>query len=381
MFKKRIEQLLKVTNRSSYIYIRSFTFFTYLFFFIIIVNFETFIGKIRIDSSYYRNYNNSQFFLPINPLPFNKCKKCNFTPYQKSTPNSSKKDAILTIGTNKLFNLMLFIRTLRTTGSQSRFILFTNNQVFKNYNNEFFRVINDCGVEIINIGTTPPNFCTSHIRFMIFKDFLIKNRNLIDRVFLCDLYDTVVQHDPFITDFGNSLYFNDEGFKISESPVNSFWINDGFKFWRKEYDPLLNFDKKLRKKIFDQKILNSGIQAGTTDAIIQFCSIMCSAINKKKFQPYFLHDQAFQNMVVYSGYLDKRINYTILSTSTDLFASIDLISRKIDNSSIEVIFGRIQRDGGIPGILHQYDRSKKIRSLLSKICPNEDKFPDYIRYR
>lgn len=32
MFKKRIEQLLKVTNRSSYIYIRSFTFFTYLFF-------------------------------------------------------------------------------------------------------------------------------------------------------------------------------------------------------------------------------------------------------------------------------------------------------------------------------------------------------------
>lgn len=342
---------------------------------------EKVIGKIKIDSLFYRNYNNSQFYLSPTPKSFSKCQLCNFKPYGKSIPNSSERDAILTIGTNKLLNLVLFIKTLRTTGSKCRFILFANNKVFSNYKSDFFRTIDDCGVEIINIGDTSPDFRASHIRFMIFKEFLIKNRNLIDRVFLCDLYDTVVQHDPFITEFGNSLYLNDEGFLIKQSPINSGWIYAGFKEWKIENEPILKFDETLKKNIYNQKILNSGVQAGTTDIMIKFCSIMCSSINKKTFQPFFPHDQAFQNMVVYSGYLDKRINYKILKTNTEFFASIDLISRIIDNSTEKLVFGDIKVDGGNPGILHQYDRSKKIRELLLEVCPNLNNFTDYIRVK
>lgn len=324
-----------------------------------------------------QNYYNSGFKLTSKAKSFNNCKLCSFQVNQNIASNSKKRDVILTIGINNITNILLFARTLRTSGSRCRLILFTNDQVFQRYEKKFFDSIYECGVEIINIGKTSSNFYAKSIRFIIFRDFLTQNRDLFDRVILCDLFDTVFQHDPFLTELGNSLYFNDEGMLISESYVNSAWIRKGFQSWKKNFDPDLKFDGTLRRNIRKKSVICSGVQVGPIDLMIKFCDAMSRSVNNKTFQPYFEHDQAFLNMLIHSGFLQNKINYTIVNPNNNLFTSIAFFISKINSGKF--VFGNISRDGGIPAIVHQFDRSEKLCCLVSKVCPNENNFYDYSR--
>ena len=59
----------------------------------------------------------------------------------------------MSFGANKLNNLFPFVRTLRTTGTQCRFILFVNNKSLIRYPELFYQLAKDCGVEFINFGS------------------------------------------------------------------------------------------------------------------------------------------------------------------------------------------------------------------------------------
>lgn len=306
---------------------------------------------------------------------------CNFTPKKrKSISNSSKKDAVISFGSNKLYNLFPLIRSLRTTGSRCRFILLTTSQSLTIYPSTYYKSANLCGVEFINISSISySKKATCVLRYLHLKDFLIKNNLEIERVIFIDLYDTIFQNDPFTTDFGDSIYFCDEGVIIKENGYNKGWVNEVLKKW-KNYGINITINDDLKNEILSKNILNSGIIAGKTKYIIEFADAISMAIRVKTFR-FKIIDQGFMNVLVYSGYFNGRLNYTILPLNNSLFDSIALIGQKIDEDTEKLVFGNISINGAFPAIIHQHDRSKKIISLVESVCPNIHHLPDYIRIK
>lgn len=330
----------------------------------------------------YRNYDTSLFSIPEQPLPFDKCELCTFQPkMNNSTANSSSRDAILTIGMNRLVNLFLFIKTLRTTGSKCRFILFLDDSAVSHYDRNFFSTVENCGVEIVNFHALRPFADIACLRFQIYLDFLEINRHLFDRIYLCDLFDTVVQHDPFTTDFGDMLYLCDEGIKICDDSINSYWLSKCISDMA-AYNESFNFSDEVKSNIFKKNILNSGLVAGSIKNMINYCRVMSKMIDNEQLRLIAIYDQGFHNLIVYTGLLDGLVNYKIENVDSELFASIGVFitrTNNIEHNDKEIVFGEIKRNSLFPGILHQFERSAKIKNSLMKFCPNKNNFTDYMR--
>lgn len=332
----------------------------------------------------YRNYDTSSFILQDDPISYNKCKICSFHPKKtRSKPNSSNRDAILTIGMGKLVNLLLFVKTLRTTGSKCRFILFLDDSAMNRYDKNFYSSVKNCGVEFVNFHRLKIHQDIACLRFQIYSDFLIINRYLFNRIYLCDLFDTVIQHDPFTTDFGDSLYLCDEGFKIREDSINTYWVSKCLSDMKNNSDDEeFNFNLTIKNRILNSSVLNSGLVAGSINNMIEYCLVMSKMINITTLQLNAIYDQGFHNLIVHSGYLKKRVNYVIEKVDSELFASIGVYithTNYIEHNDELIDFGNIKLFELFPGIVHQFDRSRKIKKSLLKYCPNNDNFTDYIR--
>lgn len=324
------------------------------------------------------------FNISGNPKKFDKCKLCSFRPNNGSyPPNSSPRDAIFLLGLNKLTNLLPIVKTLRTSGSKCRLFLFTDNSTISKYKSQpkFMQSLEDCGTEFINLGkvVTGGLFNICYLKYYIYKIFLNQNKFFFDRVIFMDLYDSIIQHDPFTTEFKHSLYLSNEGYIIKNDGFNTQYINSGYAQLKNHCsDPELIFSEEQKTNISNGYILNGGLQQGGVDALIKLCEIMEKSGNIKE-RKSFLLDQSFLNMIVHSGYLKKRMEYTILPAGNDLSSTIGIYVGKIKN--VKFVFGNISRDGHFPAILHQFDRSGQIKDDLKKVCPNDENFTDYLRYR
>ena len=199
-----------------------------------------FYNGVSLNYSYLFEYNKSNLFsfpkynFSETPKGYNKCKLCSFVPNNGShLPNSSGRDAIFLLGINKLTNLLPIVKTLRTTGSKCRVFLFTDAQTIKKYGlvRNFYVPLENCGLEIVNLGDLNTNdyYYICYLRYNIYKSFLILYRQFFDRIIFMDLYDSIIQHDPFTTEFGNSLYLSDEGYIIRDNSFNLYYVEDGFK--------------------------------------------------------------------------------------------------------------------------------------------------------
>lgn len=326
----------------------------------------------------------SNFVISHKQKSFDKCKLCSFVPNNGSYPsNSSPKDAIFVLGMNKLTNLIPIVRTLRTTNSKCRFFLFTDNSTITKYKSDkkFFKTLEDCGTEFVNLGEIDSKnlFFICYLKYFIYKKFLIKYKYFFDRVIFMDLYDSIIQHDPFTTEFENTLYLSDEGYILKNDSFNMDCLNTGFRMLKiYSGDPELKFSEVQKNSIVNGNILNGGLQEGGTDSLIKLCEIMEKSGNVKRHFAYLL-DQSFLNMIAYSGYLSKRMNFTIIPKGSDLSSTIGIYVSEMNKNNVTIVFGNISRDGKFPAILHQFDRSERIKDELKRVCPNDENFTDYIR--
>ena len=112
---------------------------------------EKLIPELKIDYS-------KKFVLNASSLPNSKCHPCNFGVFvdARNPSNSNEKDLILTVGFNKLQNLYCFARTARTVGYKGRIVVFTNNNAVRNKPEYYFKNIENCGVQVINVGDYVP---------------------------------------------------------------------------------------------------------------------------------------------------------------------------------------------------------------------------------
>lgn len=158
------------------------------------------------------------------------CGKCHFRARNRKESNSNQNDVIVGIITNIDYNLIVFMRTLRTTKSKCSVVLITDDSAYKKMENITKEYMEFCGCQIINAGKimiNPYTYREVNWRFYMLYIFLIRNKRFIDRVITLDVFDSAFQGDPFNTQV-NRTHINavDEGIPYKLCNINSNWFRD-----------------------------------------------------------------------------------------------------------------------------------------------------------
>jgi hypothetical protein len=334
--------------------------------------------QITISDSYrFLDFSFSTFPINNKPADFGNCNLCSFSPSEGDfIPDSSSRDAIFCLAINYLTNLVPFARALRTTGSKCRLIIFGNTAAI-NSSPETVEEAKRCGVEFVDIGS--PSLkgygAVYYYKYLVLGNFLIQYKNLFDRVYFCDLYDTIIQHDPFITSFNKqAVIFSNEGYTIGIRKSNVDFVNGALGNINKVV-PNLSLSKEY---ILRQYILNGGLQAGTTNDLINFCLEMRKIGDPNSNYAYAI-DQGFINVLVYSGYFKSHFNYIIEAQDSNILSTIGIAAYSYDANGKETTLGKFNVTKCMPGVIHQYDRCPSMVRKLKEFCPNDKNLPHYTR--
>ena len=154
---------------------------------------------------------------------FDNCSSCNM---QKDTKyaNSVYNDVIIASGFTLCYHACLFVRTLRGTGSKAQVVILLDDESFNKLDPVSKEELAKCGAQLVNCGTF--EFINKRsrftLKFVLTHLFIKKNRKLMNRVILVDLFDTVFQSDPFNVQIGakDELNVIDEGKRFNESEFN-----------------------------------------------------------------------------------------------------------------------------------------------------------------
>ena len=159
------------------------------------------------------------------------CSLCNFTVRNRELSNSSPRDVSIIPAVSITQNIEVFVRTLRTTGSLCSCVILLDNYTYNQLSQDAFSELTQCGAQIINCGPVNVvehidayNYCYA-FTFL----FIEANRHMIDRVIRFDMFDTVLQGDPFNSQVDEKLNLIDEGTQMHAMPhfydINAVWIS------------------------------------------------------------------------------------------------------------------------------------------------------------
>jgi hypothetical protein len=229
-------------------------------------------------------------------------------------------------------------------------------------------------------------------RWILFYDFLKRKdkfRIIYKRVWMIDLRDSFFQKDPF--EFINPdttvlhVFNGVESKTISQCGWNSGWIKDCFT------SPIL-------EQVGSNKIICSGVVAGTMDVAWEYISIMKEILsgrplNKEimnnylslsNIQPKFPTcerngvDQGAHNVVIYKNYLNSLFaessnNIPSISASTSVVKQWSQSNTPVCNMQGKVCIVKgssknniqvINPKGDTVHVVHQYDRFPELQKAL-----------------
>ena len=130
-----------------------------------------------------------------------KCPLCFFRPSDWKG-DSTKNDAIVTFCFGQHTSITPFVRMLRTVQCNAKLFILADSvayemlkrYIFTSYFQDCDVVAIDCGKFIGNITNRWPLY---QMKTFVYRDFLHSYYHLFDRVFMCDMADSVFQSDPF----------------------------------------------------------------------------------------------------------------------------------------------------------------------------------------
>ena len=122
---------------------------------------------------------------------------CNFVVSTKGC-NSTPRDIVISSAVSKTTNIVLFQRTLRTTGTNATLILFLDQEAIDNMDPDTKRFTEQMNTQIFLIPKPPSSGMKikNFIAYLV-KEFLRENEFNINRVIVMDLFDSLFQEDPF----------------------------------------------------------------------------------------------------------------------------------------------------------------------------------------
>lgn len=203
-----------------------------------------------------------------------------------------------------------------------------------------------------------------HTRWKMYADYLDTHGDYA-QVFISDTRDVIFQGDLFAPFNGctNWLGYTTEATHIGgQFPVNYNWLIGAFG--RTEAD-----------KLVDKKIICVGTVIGSTDAMKTFCRTMWDAL---KDNNVWGHEQAAMNYFVWNNLLPIENLFEIDVQSGEIFTAAQFHRLY----PVKILGDKILRgDGGIPAVVHQYDRHRELVELVDRLYRDknftaDEKFSD-----
>ncbi|MBR1804951.1 MAG: hypothetical protein IJ774_01045 [Selenomonadaceae bacterium] len=199
----------------------------------------------------------------------------------------------------------------------------------------------------------------NNTRWKIISDFLDRHGNDYETVFVTDTRDVIFQGDIFAAfdDCKNWLGFATELDDLrgtrTNSRINYNWLADCFG--KAEVD-----------KLADQKIICSGTIIGSVREMKIFCRELWNVLQHKTADiddrsATHIFDQAATNWLVYNGRLPVENIFAIGVDGGEIFTNALIGDANIRGNLI------LRGDGGVPEVVHQYDRSDEMIRLVDEL--------------
>ena len=277
---------------------------------------------------------------------------CNFN---SSTPkiSSSLRDVVFFYATTVGPGLELAVRSLRSTGSNCRIILFYPET--KNINKLSLRMFRILKVEVVRVKDKKGRQDVPHmIRYEYEHEWLLRHLPEVDRIFHTDSFDVFFQGDPFSSQISkDELTFVVEPHCIRSCGWNTAWLAKCY------VEPTLH-------NMRHHYIICSGSIAGGVKMYIKLLELMINSPEWTRCWDRSL-DQPILNVLVWMGNVSAAgIKYTYTGCDGGFFTVqwCALEKEILHNEHGQVI----SLKGVVPSYIHQYNRIDNFTKELYKKC-------------
>ena len=190
-----------------------------------------------------------------------------------------------------------------------------------------------------------------NLRWKMYCDFLEIYGDNYTQLFVTDVRDVIFQGDVFEAFKGQSSYL---GYTTEATDIGASKASGGFN-----YNWLLRaFGQKEADKLTIKQAICCGTVIGTVNEVKIFSQTMWEALKKGIFWGY---EQAQMNYLVYNNLLPIENLIEIDVHSGAIFTNGIIKDNKIRDDKI------LRGDGGVPAVVHQYDRHKELVQLVDRI--------------
>ena len=279
--------------------------------------------------------------------------------------NSTPRDLIIVPMMKYSYNLEIFVRSLRSTGCKARIVIFHDEMSLESLNEYVYKLIEDCGVILIDIGVIQPRFVPFpyEVRHPWYYKFLLHFRKDFDRIIISDLSDVFFQTDPFTEEFTNrTMQITTELVTLDKCPINREWVEKADPY----YDPVF-YQGRIT--------LCFGLFYGSMNAMLSFYDTF---FRKKAWANFRLKtiDQGYLNYYFYRGKFAKNGLHLTATLPNDLIISVrgGASNDVIDNETGYVLMNNTVV---IPAMIHHYNRICSFISNIKHVCPSENPDKEY----
>jgi hypothetical protein len=321
------------------------------------------------DNSSSGNWSISGYYQLSDFVPFvnSDCESCSFT-VRNQDPDSSQSDAVIATMFQHSYNLVPFVRSLRTTGCKARIVFLIDNSVLIVMDSDLTSFLGRCGCTLINLG----NIDLSRNSMLLLRNrvldrFFERRAHVFERVVIVDLYDAIFQGDPFYQDFSRTTV----GFSMETRPCD--------RGQRRCAGYLLG--EAAAERFREVNCINVGTIVGIPALVQKFLVVYVNYLDaipvKTLKRMSWIPDQVIINSMHITGELDRAgVPLRLYKTTEEyhvMFWMFNLVNISYDLGEYRALDG-----GTYPFLVHLWDRSKKFGQSILRRCPQT--FPTIDRY-
>ncbi len=195
----------------------------------------------------------------------------------------------------------------------------------------------------------PSRISINNYRFILFLDFLIKNKEKYENILLTDIRDVIFQSDPFKKMNNDSIYFFLEG----EGEEGTFGVSLQNHIWSVEANGL-----EFTESILDKMVSCAGVTAGNINNIIHYLNYMRTSLTAWDELKWGI-DQGIHNGYIYKN---EGTNIILSGNEKSLVCTLGLCKDYRLNKMNEII----TPSNDVYSVVHQYDRIRELNVLVRK---------------
>ena len=190
----------------------------------------------------------------------------------------------------------------------------------------------------------------NNYRFILFLEYLIKNKNLYETVILTDIRDVIFQNNPFKEFQKKAIYFFLEG---EEGLPITFRTSKQNHIWSVEAN-----GEEFTESILDKSVSCAGVTAGDIGEIINYLEYMRISLSGRDELKWGI-DQGIHNGYIY---LKGKSNIVLSGNESPIVCTLGVCEKFKLNDTIEFV----TKTNKVYSVVHQYDRIRGLNAIIRK---------------